>query len=82
MKKRYKVAQGYSFTAGGVIYKGGDYIPESAFPDKSYLALMVSKGRIIEEGESVMTSVPNQVDEKDYDVEEKEVSAKSKKKRK
>lgn len=49
--KKYTVAPGNSFTADGFIYQGGDEIPAAVFADKTVLAALVSKGRIIESGE-------------------------------
>ena len=53
-EKKYTVAPGNSFTADGFIYLGGDEIPAAVFADKTVLAALVSKGRIIESGEDKM----------------------------
>lgn len=49
---KYTVAKGYSFTAQGYIYQGGDEIPAAVFGDKNELARLVSAGRIIEKKKS------------------------------
>ena len=47
--KKYIVAKGYSFTAGGHIYVAGEEIGEEVFADKKVFAACLSKGSIISE---------------------------------
>lgn len=49
-KKKYVVADGYSFTAGGHIYTAGEDISEDVFADKKFFASCLSKGSIKAEG--------------------------------
>lgn len=51
--KKYIVAKGYSFTAGGHIYVAGEEISEKVFADKKVFAVCLSKGSIIAVGEDV-----------------------------
>lgn len=74
-EKKYTVAPGNSFTADGFIYLGGDEIPAAVFADKTVLAALVSKGRIIESGEDKM-KIP---ETKKPDVETKETETSSSK---
>lgn len=49
--KKYIVAKGYSFTAGGHIYVAGEEISENVFADKKVFAVCLSRGSIVAVGE-------------------------------
>lgn len=59
---KYTVAKGYSFTAQGYIYRGGDEIPAAIFADKTVLASYVSEGRIIETKPAARMAHPEPVE--------------------